>query len=315
MRLSGNAIMTRLASTEGADRSDQSQPILLENALDAANHFSHGNIIRPKAMPLSAARFTTGTHRSEIAPAAAHTLICSTRAKGHLHGSIDAQKVCDPVRSGVITFAPAQTSQNYEFEGRTINTVLLIEPSLIQRAVEADPQLGGAGCLEPLGCVVRPGLQRLIDEQYEIFANGNVGWRVLSESIALRIAYELLTTFSGSKAKTSGATPLSQIELMQLVDYIEAEMEANFGLSDLAEVLDRDTFGFSRAFKAATGESPHQFVIQRRLSKAQELLQNTALSLADIAYATGFSSQSHMTATFSKHIGHPPGQYRRIANS
>ncbi|MEM7522908.1 MAG: AraC family transcriptional regulator [Pseudomonadota bacterium] len=138
-----------------------------------------------------------------------------------------------------------------------------------------------------------------------------IGRGGLADSLSLRIAYELLASFADAPRNAGEPPPLTGAEIARLIDFIEAEMEANFDLTAMASVLDRDQFGFSRSFRAATGESPHQCVIQRRLMRAKQQLADCDDSLADIAYATGFASQSHMTATFSKHVGCPPGAYRK----
>ena len=72
-------------------------------------------------------------------------------------------------------------------------------------------------------------------------------------------------------------------------------------------------FHFSRAFKQATGSAPHQFVIARRVRRAQLLLAAGSCSQAQIAYETGFASQSHFASTFRRVTGMTPGQYRRTA--
>lgn len=54
----------------------------------------------------------------------------------------------------------------------------------------------------------------------------------------------------------------------------------------------------------------HQFLLDKRVEQAAALLTNSSLSIAEIAYACGFSSQSHMTTVFGKRVGVPPAQYR-----
>lgn len=130
----------------------------------------------------------------------------------------------------------------------------------------------------------------------------------------MRLAYELLSVFNAQKP-AGAPLPLSQAEITRLTGFIDAEMEQDFDLTDLARQLDRDPFGFWRSFKAATGESPHQYVIQRRIARVKHLLRTTADSLADISYATGFASQPHMTATFTKHVGTSPGKWRKAART
>jgi AraC family transcriptional regulator len=64
-------------------------------------------------------------------------------------------------------------------------------------------------------------------------------------------------------------------------------------------------------FRAATGLTPHQYVLEQRLHRARQLLEQKETALADIAVACGFSVQTHMTDNFRKHLGITPGEYRR----
>jgi AraC-like DNA-binding protein len=56
-----------------------------------------------------------------------------------------------------------------------------------------------------------------------------------------------------------------------------------------------------RAFKAATGKTLHRFVLERRIERAKQMLQQDHSTLADIAYACGFCSQAHLTSVFAQH--------------
>ncbi|MEM7644316.1 MAG: helix-turn-helix transcriptional regulator, partial [Pseudomonadota bacterium] len=66
----------------------------------------------------------------------------------------------------------------------------------------------------------------------------------------------------------------------------------------------------TRAFKETTGQAPHQYLIDRRIARVKELLIAGEDGLVEIAYATGFSSQSHMTSTFRRRVGVAPGRWR-----
>ncbi len=81
---------------------------------------------------------------------------------------------------------------------------------------------------------------------------------------------------------------------------------------ELSKVTGLSPHHFGDAFKAATGKSPHRYVIERRLSRARELLRETDRSISDIAYAVGFSSQSHFTANFRRVVGFTPNRFRRL---
>jgi len=64
-------------------------------------------------------------------------------------------------------------------------------------------------------------------------------------------------------------------------------------------------------FKKTSGLTPHRWLVQRRLERAQDLLLWSTLSLAQIALDCGFSEQSHFTRTFTRLVGTSPGEWRR----
>lgn len=98
-----------------------------------------------------------------------------------------------------------------------------------------------------------------------------------------------------------------------LLDYIDANLEGDLAIENLAGLAGVSSHQLSRAFKSSVGVSPHSYVIQRRTDAARELLLNENYPLADIAFATGFSSQSHMTTAFKKVLGITPAAVRRGA--
>ncbi len=70
---------------------------------------------------------------------------------------------------------------------------------------------------------------------------------------------------------------------------------------------------FSRRFKEAYGESPHQYVLSRRVERAQELLRNTKLSVTEICLEVGFQSLGSFSAAFHRIAGATPTAYRATA--
>ncbi|MBE9066807.1 helix-turn-helix transcriptional regulator [Leptolyngbya cf. ectocarpi LEGE 11479] len=103
---------------------------------------------------------------------------------------------------------------------------------------------------------------------------------------------------------------LSSPSIKLVCDYIEENLAQNISLKELACLANMDQYRFSRSFKAKMGVSPYAYVLERRIASARKLIENSQLSLAEIAYDTGFSSQSHMTTTFKKRLGITPGVLR-----
>jgi AraC family transcriptional regulator len=101
--------------------------------------------------------------------------------------------------------------------------------------------------------------------------------------------------------------------MWRLRDFIEAAIDSDLSLDRLACEAGISAHTLPRAFMRAFGETPHQYVLHRRLARARELLVATDLPIVEIALATGFSSQSHLASAFRRLTGITPGEYRREA--
>ncbi len=110
--------------------------------------------------------------------------------------------------------------------------------------------------------------------------------------------------------KSARSTKLSDDVLKMILNYIDANLNEDLSLENLAGLSGVLTHQFTRAFKNKVGAPPHHYVLTRRLDAARNLLDATEHSIADIAYETGFSSQSHMTTTFKRELGRTPAQFR-----
>jgi AraC family transcriptional regulator len=89
----------------------------------------------------------------------------------------------------------------------------------------------------------------------------------------------------------------------------------NLGLSELAALAGCSLQHFKRAFRASTGTPPHRFLLALRIKRAQVLLTQNDMALAQIALECGFSSQPHFTSAFRRHTGASPAGWRRATLS
>ena len=88
-------------------------------------------------------------------------------------------------------------------------------------------------------------------------------------------------------------------------------MEQKLKLEDIAQMLGMSQFYFSHLFRRSMGMAPYQYVIQKRVERAKQLLRQRDLSIADIALECGFAHQSHLAKYFKQHIGVTPHKYRK----
>ena len=114
-------------------------------------------------------------------------------------------------------------------------------------------------------------------------------------------------------APVTGPERLNRQQLRDVKGYIEAHLGARLGVEDMAAVAGVSPFHFARAFKATTGQTPHRYLMQRRLERARDLLLQAGYRMSEIAYDLGFSDQSHFSRQFKRHFGLSPRQYVREA--
>ena len=105
---------------------------------------------------------------------------------------------------------------------------------------------------------------------------------------------------------------MTQRRLRLVDELIEARLDDKLTVREVAAALQLSAGFFSRAFKAAVGKAPHDYIIDRRISRARTLLQFDKRDLSTIALASGFTSHAHMTATFQRRLGVAPRQLRSV---
>lgn len=141
--------------------------------------------------------------------------------------------------------------------------------------------------------------------------NGGLAGKLYVESLRNLLAVHLLRNYNTAVVKPAWEKrALDAYKLNKVKDFIEERLAEDLSIADLAAVVHMSQFHFARTFKAATGNSPHRYLTQRRIERAKVLLGVTKLSVAEIAYSVGFTNQSHFIAQFRKAIGTTPQNYR-----
>ncbi|MEM7653252.1 MAG: AraC family transcriptional regulator [Pseudomonadota bacterium] len=147
----------------------------------------------------------------------------------------------------------------------------------------------------------------------QMHLSGMIDSTLVAESLVVTLLRSAVGAIDGTSATTNepNRTIVDPATVDRLRDYIMDDLTRDLSLDELASLAGISPFHFARAFKQATGLSPHQYVLELRLTRAREELAGGKNTLADIAYAVGFSSQAHMTDVFKKRLGVTPGRYRK----
>src|SRR5271154_1467929 len=165
--------------------------------------------------------------------------------------------------------------------------------------------------LRPAHLVRDPLIEELGRALYRECATGNLS-KLFANSLATLLATHLLRTYSvsSSDSGTHLSGGLGPTRERRVREYIQRSLDRDLSIESLAEVAGLSPNYFAVLFRQSTGFTPHQFVSHHRVELAQQLLKHGDLSLADIAYRCGFTSQSQFTTIFRRFTGFTPGRFR-----
>jgi len=131
------------------------------------------------------------------------------------------------------------------------------------------------------------------------------------ESLLNSACARILHTYAAARYRLSGPPRVTDDQLRRAIDYIHDHIGEGLDLGSISRAAGLSAFHFARLFKAATGDSPFQFVTRTRMERARELLRKTRLPISDIAERVGYQQPSHFSARFRSVLGCSPDAYRK----
>jgi AraC family transcriptional regulator len=195
---------------------------------------------------------------------------------------------------------------------------LHIPSAAIFECIEAGCGLseGGAGLLARRPPVLDPVIEKLAHAFIRADELGGGFGRRYADGIGLAIVTRLLgkSTDGISAPAANRVSELPKWRLKRAVDYMAAHLAEPICLADIAASTGLTRMHFAAGFRAATGLRPHEYLLRRRIERAQELLASSRLPLVQIAFEVGFKTQAHFTTVFSKFVGVTPNAWRRQNN-
>jgi len=157
-----------------------------------------------------------------------------------------------------------------------------------------------------------PATQQLMTLLVADANEGHTTERLYTDYLAQALAVRMLLLGTQTKPQTNvrTASALPKHVLRRIIERMRS-FSSDLSLQALASESGYSRVHFIRMFKAATGYSPHNYLLNLKLERARELLKNPSMSLIDIALDCGFSSHSHLSRLFHKIVGVTPSAYRR----
>ena len=214
---------------------------------------------------------------------------------------------------GDISITPAELPCSYRASDSDHYLQIRIPPQFIRKvgaeAINSDPNLE----LTTEFRFRNPQIEQLaMMLRAELHRGGSGFGQLYIESLANALVVNLLRDYSATKPRIAiYERGLGDRKLLQISEYINAHLDQEVKLADLAAVAGVSQFHFSRLFKQSMGISPHKYLLQQRVEQAKQLLKNSKLAIAEIALQCGFNSQSHLGKYFREFTGVTPSSYRR----
>lgn len=141
--------------------------------------------------------------------------------------------------------------------------------------------------------------------------DGGVLGPTFVDSVGFALTHHLLRLYSSSPLQTgTKVSPLPAWKLRRVRDFVEENLFRPIYLSELSGLAGLSRMHFAAQFRAATGQSPHGYILQRKIARARSLLNDPALSVSAIASMVGFKNNAHFSSAFRKIAGQTPSRWR-----
>ncbi|HZC35133.1 MAG TPA: AraC family transcriptional regulator [Chthoniobacterales bacterium] len=263
---------------------------------------------------LHAVRYRTSPAGGEFSlpPLSLH-LVLNIRPPEKFNLRYEGVRRDEPPPAGSIHVIPAGSPVLTRWQGSRDSLHVFLNPSLITRiaaeSFEFDPT---RTVVPPLYGLNVPELRSVMLALDAELRTGGLGGSLLAESFANVLAVHLIRHVTGSRrdlASADGVLPRRKLHMV--IEYIMENLGGNPTVEQMAAVAHVSPSHFARQFRAATGLPPHQYVIARRVERAQHLLRACdELSLTEVSFRVGFTDQSHFSLHFKRIVGVTPRQFR-----
>lgn len=219
------------------------------------------------------------------------------------HGS----KTIEP---GSILLASRGTEDSISFVKPVRRILVNLESSLLQRAFPEGDTGRDVEFVNQWG-VPDPQVEHILRALEADLEAGNPTGRLFGESLLCALAVHLQARYAVIRPAVRRVRHgLPRARLSRVVEYIEAHLDREIELTDMAATAGMSAHYFSELFKQSVHLSPYQYVLRRRIERARKLLNDPAVTVFEAAIRSGFADQSHFTKIFRRVTGVTPSGYR-----
>jgi AraC family transcriptional regulator len=232
-----------------------------------------------------------------------------------LERTLDGRNRRENSAKGDIAFVPADAPAMLRFGSddpeRVISySYLIFEPSYLADLALSNG-IGGPLDFIPTFATPDPFLHGIASALASAPRVKDPAGNLFVESLLNAACARILHTYAKVRYRLSGPPRLTDDQLRRAIDYIHDHIREALDLGSISRAAGLSVFHFARLFKAATGDSPFQFVTRTRMERAKELLRKTRLPISDVAERVGYQQPSHFSGRFRSLLGCSPDAYRK----
>jgi AraC family transcriptional regulator len=226
----------------------------------------------------------------------------------HAQRKLDGRFHRDAVVGGDIVITPVNIGQGAAWDAEGDFIILGIEPNVFARAIDESAETKDVELL-PHFATPDPLIYQIGLALKSVLENNPTNSRLYAETMINALSVHLMQHYSARKPILQEYKDgLPKYKFRKVIDYINAHLEQDLSLIELAALVQMSPHYFSHLFKQSMGISAHQYVIRCRVERAKNLLLQGNASIAEVAYKVGFANQSHLNRHFKRLLGITPKQ-------
>ena len=214
------------------------------------------------------------------------------------------------VAAGTVSICELNQSKTFDLRNDTRFGIVLLQKTALDRIGQESgfviPELQARETIDDP--ILRNLVEVLLHEKSEGFQSG----ALFTDSISTAFASHLLHHYSVRPPSPQNSVGgMAPSVLRRCKDLMEANIESDIRLGDLAKQAGMSNSHFIRSFRQSTGQTPYQFLLHQRVKRAQFLMRDPRVSLTEVALASGFADQHHLARVFRRITNMTPSGYRR----
>lgn len=248
---------------------------------------------------------------AHVGPMEHHVIAPTLRGSGWSAVRFGSQLIRTPSITGGVTIAPRGFSGDFDCDGTPLASNVFLSRARLQGC--ADEVHGGrtAELLPRLNCedsALFSILKLICEESTDPGPHARLYFEQLLDLLCLQLL-RAHSVFPLTGA--DGSSGLARWQVQRVTNYMVEYLGEPVSLQELAELLGLSRFHFCKAFRKATGFTPHRWLVRLRMDQARRLLDGGRLSITEVALAVGYQTPSAFAQAFRSAVGETPTHYRK----